>query len=70
MAFCLLLKSNLAIPIFILDKIKKQLYTVFADSAKRELDYTNLRRKHSLSVSYILCVELLVLLETQMQLIF
>ena len=29
-----------------------------------------LRRKHSWSVSYILCVELLVLLETQMQLIF
>ena len=30
----------------------------------------SIRRKHSLSVSYILCVELLVLLETQMQLIF
>ncbi len=28
----------------------------FADSVKRELDYTNLRRKHSWSVSYILCV--------------
>ena len=63
-------QENKAIPIFILDKQKKQVYTVFADSVKRELDYTNLRGKHSLSVSYILCVELLVLLETQMQLIF
>ena len=62
--------ANQAIPIFVLDKKKKQVYTVFADSIKKELDYTNLRRKHSLSVSYILCVELLVLLETQMQLIF
>ena len=70
MVFCLYRKSNRTIPIFILDKRKKQVYTVFADSVKRELDYTNLRGKHSRSVSYILCVELLVLLETQMQLIF
>lgn len=48
---------------------EKQVYTVFADSAKRELDYTNLRRKHSLSVSYILC-GIVGVVETQMQLIF
>ena len=62
--------ANQAIPIFVLDKKKKQVYTVFADSINKELDYTNLRRKHSLPVSYILCVELLVLLETQMPRIF
>ena len=58
------------IPIFMLDKKEKQVYTVFAGSVKGKSDYTNLRGKHSWSVSYILCVELLVLLETQMQLIF
>ena len=68
----ILMKCRLGktIPIFILDKREKQVYTVFADSVKGKSDYTNLRRKHSWSVSYILCVELLVLLETQMQLIF
>ena len=49
------------IPIFTLDKIKKAVYTIFTDSKKIKSDYTNLRRKHSLPVSYILCVELLVL---------
>ncbi len=53
-----------------LDKKEKQVYTVFAGSVKGKSDYTNLRGKHSWSVSYILCVELSVLLETQMQLIF
>ena len=71
MVFCLLFNSNEVIPIFLVDKIKKQVYTVFADSENQESDYTNFKRgKHSLPVSYILCVELLVLLETQMQLIF
>ena len=37
------------IPIFTLDKWKKQVYTVFADSIKDELDYTNFKEKAQLA---------------------
>ncbi len=51
---------------------KRNKYILFSLILKTENQTIpiSIRGKHSLSVSYILCVELLVLLETQMQLIF
>ena len=51
---------------------KRNKYILFSLILKTENQTIpiSIRRKHSLPVSYILCVELLVLLETQMQLIF
>ena len=44
------------IPIFTLDKWKKQVYTVSADSIKEELDYTNFKEKAQLvCVVYTMC---------------
>ena len=44
------------IPIFTLDKWKKQVYTVSADSIKEELDYTNFKEKAQLACVVYTCL--------------
>ncbi len=65
-------RSNWVIQFLFLTKAENRSIYCFTDfMTENQTIPISIRRRHSLlSVSYILCVELLVLLETQMQLIF